>query len=85
MKNENSQIFQDLDQSEETFDHELGFFGKRASDLVLSSGVFRSFYFTETFQSHDIFDFLRSILRHFLNDFCKYSLESLLEYEVNLC
>ena len=68
------QFFRYLGHSEETFDHKLGnFFKKRASDLVLLPGAFRSFYFTEICQSQmkkllkmsetdknfDILDFLR--------------------------
>ena len=39
-----------LGRSEETFDHKLGNFEKRASDLVLISRCFQ-FYFTEVSQS----------------------------------
>ena len=50
-----NQIFQFLGQSEEPFDYKICyFFKKRASDIVLLTGAFRSFYFTETFESHKI-------------------------------
>ena len=54
---ENSQFFQHLGHSEDTFDFELGSFfrKKRASDLVPSSAALRCFYFTETFQSQKLF------------------------------
>ena len=83
---ENFQFFQNLGHSEKTLDHKLCIFSqKRASDLVLSSGAFRSFHFTEIFQFpiqiHWKFDFLRSILSHFPTEVCKYSFKSLLDYE----
>ena len=39
----------------EISDHEFGIFEKRASDLVLLSRAFRTFYSTEIFQSQITF------------------------------
>ena len=49
---EKSHFFQYLSHSGKKFDQKPGnFFGERSSDLVLSSGAFRSFYFIKSFQS----------------------------------
>ena len=49
---ENSQFFQYLGHAEKTFDHKIGnLLEKNASHLISSSGVFRSFCFTEIFLS----------------------------------
>ena len=82
-----SSVFSSLGQSEETFDYKFGLFSrKRAWDLVLSSENYLAFIISnenslklsEIDRNFNTFDFLQSILSHFLLEVWKYFFKNLL-------